>query len=78
MWSVPVIVILLLAIVLVQLLRASRQPELTLEVHIKDSYCDVTSPQLPGASSIGQGDTAAIGSFIKIHGAKLGINVVCK
>lgn len=50
--------------------------ELTLEIHIQGGYCSVTSPQLPGKSTVGQSDTAAIGQFIRYHGEHLGIRVV--
>jgi len=59
---------------------AFRKPKVGFELHVsvKETYADVVSPQLPGASSGGGSDTAAIGNFIKIHGARLGIRVVYK
>ena len=49
---------------------------LTLNIYNKGTYCDVTSPQLPGRSAVGQSDTAAIGNFIKHNAEKLGITIV--
>lgn len=46
-----------------------------LHVHVKPTHCDVTSPQLPGASAVGQSDTAAIGNFIKNNAEALGIRI---
>ncbi len=47
-------------------------------VYIHPTHCDVISPQAPGASAVGQSETAAIGSFITLHGAKLGVRVTRK
>ncbi len=47
-------------------------------VFIHPTHCDVVSPQVPGASAVGQSETAAIGNFITRHGARLGVRVTRK
>jgi hypothetical protein len=42
----------------------------------KDTYCDVWSPQLPGASAGGSYLSPALISFLRQHGEKLGIRLI--
>jgi hypothetical protein len=73
LWSLSV---LALAVIFVWLAFRKVKNVVELRVKVKDTYADVVSPQLPGASSAGGSDTAAIGNYIKTHGARLGIRVV--
>jgi len=50
----------------------------TIEIRYKqkDTYCDVWSPQLPGASAGGSYLNPALVSFLRQHGKKLGVVLV--